>query len=91
MTRVIVEIQPGYFLVPQMDHYLRGRQVGEISKLILHELRLLLFSEENIGPTENCLERVKLAVERVKVGDLLMLVGLDENDEILTFLEELRK
>lgn len=91
MTRVIAEIQPVYFLVPQMDHYLRGRQVGEISKLVLDELRLLGFSEENIGSAENCLEGVKLAVERVKAGDLLMLVGLDETDEILTFLEELRK
>ena len=91
MTRVIAEIQPVYFLVPQMDHYLRGRQVGEISKLVLDELRLLGFSEENIGSAKNCLEGVKLAVERVKTGDLLMLVGLDESDKILTFLEELRK
>ena len=91
MTRVIAEIQPVYFLVPQMDRYLRGRQVGEISKLVLDELRLLGFSEENIGSAENCLEGVKLAVERVKAGDLLMLVGLAMRDEILAFLEELKK
>ena len=91
MTRVIAEIQPVYFLVPQMDDYLRGRRVGEISKLVLDELRLLGFSEENIGSAENCLEGVKLAVERVKAGDLLMLVGLAMRDEILSFLEELKK
>ena len=91
MTRVIDEIQPAHFLVPQMDHYLRERPVGEISKLVLDELRLLGFSEENIGSAENCLEGVKLAVERVKAVHLLMLVGVDENDEILTFQEELRK
>ena len=91
MTRVIAEIQPVYFLVPQMDDYLRGRRVGEISKLVLDELRLLGFSEENIGSAENCLEGVKLAVERVKAGDLLMLVGLAMRDEILAFLEELKK
>ena len=91
MTRVIAEIQPVYFLVPQMDDYLRGRRVGEISKLVLDELRLLGFSEENIGSAENCLEGVSLAVERVKAGDLLMLVGLDDRNEILAFLKELRK
>ena len=91
MTRVIAEFQTVYLLVPQMDHYLRGRQFGEISKLVLDELRLLVFSEENIGSAENWLEGVEIVVERVKLGELLMLVGLDENDEILTFLEELWK
>ena len=91
MTRVIAEIQPVYFLVPQMDDYLRGRQSGEISKLVHDELCLLGFAEENIGSAENCLEGVKLAVERVKAGDLLMLVGLAMRDEILAFLEELKK
>ena len=43
MTLVIAEIHPVYFLVPQMDHYLRGRRVGEISKLVLDELRLFGF------------------------------------------------
>jgi len=33
---------------------------------------------------------VKLAVQRVKAGDLLLLVGLVERDEILAFLEELK-
>jgi len=54
-------------------------------------LCLLGFAEENIGSAENCLEGVKLAVERVKAGDLLMLVGLAMRDEILAFLEELKK
>jgi hypothetical protein len=91
MTRVIAKIQPVFFLVPQMDDYLRGRQSGEISKLVHDELCLLGFGEENIASTENCLEGVKLAVERVKAGDLLMLVGLAMSDEILAFLEELKK
>ena len=91
MTRVIAEIQPVFFLVPQMEDYLRGRKPGEISKLVLDELRLLGFAEENIGSAENCLEAVKLAVQRVKAGDLLMLIGLDKRDEILAFLEELKK
>ena len=43
MTRVIAESPLVYFLVPQMDHYLRGRRVGEISKLVLDELRLFGF------------------------------------------------
>ena len=90
MTRVIAEIQPVFFLVPQMEDYLRGRKPGEISKLVLDELRLLGFAEENIGSAENCLEAVKLAVQRVKAGDLLMLIGLDKRDEILAFLEELK-
>ena len=91
MTRVIAKIQPVFFLVPQMDDYLRGRQSGEISKLVHDELCLLGFGEENIASAENCLEGVKLAVECVKAGDLLMLVGLDMRDEILAFLEELKK
>ena len=90
MARVIAEIQPVFFLVPQMKDYLRGRKSGEISKIVLDELRLLGFTEENIGSTESCLEAVKLAVQRVKAGDLLLLVGLVERDEILAFLEELK-
>ncbi|MDG1861503.1 MAG: Mur ligase family protein [SAR324 cluster bacterium] len=90
MTRVIAEIKPIFFLVPQMEDYLRGRKPGEISKIVLDELRLLGFAEENIGSAENCLEAVKLAVQRVKAGDLLMLIGLDKRDEILAFLEELK-
>ena len=90
MTRVIAEIQPVFFLVPQMKDYLRGRKSGEISKLVLDELRLMGFAEENIGSTESCLEAVKLAVQRVKAGDLLLLVGLVERDKILAFLEELK-
>ena len=42
--------------------------------------------EEYVGSMGSCLEGVKLVLKRVKAVDLLMLVGLDERYEILTFL-----
>ena len=90
MTRVVAKIQPVLFLVPEIKDYLRGRKIGEIPGLVLDELRQLEFAEENIGTSETCLDGVHRAVAQIKSGDLLMLVGLVDQNEILAFLEELK-
>ena len=46
-----------------------------------------MIPEGYVGSMGSCLERVKLALESVKAGELLIFVGLDERDEILTFLK----
>lgn len=91
MTRVVAQIKPEYFFVPEMQEYLRGRHSGEISKLVFDELLQLGFTVEKLGTTETCLEAVQLAIEKVQAGDLLLLVGLDERKEIIAYLEDLKK
>ena len=91
MTRVVAKIKPVYFLVPELKSYLRGRKTGEISSLVFDELRQLGFAEKILASTKSCLEGVKHAVKQVKSGDLLLLVGLVDREEILAFLEDLKK
>ncbi|MBS1255035.1 MAG: Cyanophycin synthetase [Deltaproteobacteria bacterium] len=89
MTRAVTKIKPVYFVSPQMNEFLRGRKAGEIPILVHDELRLQGFEEEEIASADTSLEGVKKAVKHVQAGDLLMLVGLDQRDEIITFLNEL--
>ena len=91
MTRVVAKIQPVYFSVAELPDYLRERTVGEIPAMVIDELQHLGYSGENIGSADTCIEGVQHAVERVTAGDLLMLVGLDQQEEILAFLEGLKK
>ena len=91
MTRVVAKIQPVYFSVAELPDYLRERTVGEIPAMVIDELQHLGYSGENIDSADTCIEGVQHAVERVTAGDLLMLVGLDQQEEILAFLEGLKK
>ena len=46
-----------------------------------------MISEEYVGSMGSYFDGVKLVLKRIKAGELLILVGLDERDEIHTFLE----
>ncbi len=81
--------QPDRVLVKEMPAYLRGRPAGEVTGMLLDELRSLGAREEQLDLAVGELQAARQALGWARDGDLLLLTVHADRDSVLRFLQRL--
>jgi len=73
-------------LIKEQPEHLRGRELGEIPRLMHQALSEAGCEEERIGHAASELEAAEQALAWAQPGDLLLLLTLSQREEVLTLL-----
>jgi UDP-N-acetylmuramyl tripeptide synthase len=91
MCRVAWAGRPDRILIKEMEHFLRGREPGEVPGLLEAELRRLGAGAETVVRCGLELDAVRDALLWARPGDLLLLPLHEHRDEALALIEQLRE
>ncbi len=80
---------PDRVVVKEMPHYLRGRPAGEVTGMLLEELRRLGARPDQLDLAEGEMEAVRQALTWAREGDLLLLTVHADRDSVLRYLQRL--
>ena len=80
---------PDMVVVKEMPNYLRGRPEGEVTGILLDELRRLGARDDQLILTVGELDAVRQALTWARPGDLLLLTIHSDRDTVLRFLQRL--
>ncbi len=80
---------PDRVIVKEMPSYLRGRAAGEVTGMLLDELRSLGAQEEQLDLAVGELQAARQALAWGRDGDLLLLTVHADRDTVLRFLQRL--
>ena len=72
-----------------MDHYRRGRDLGEVPGLIAEELRRLGATADSLVHCASEAEAVRAALVWADDGDLLLLTTHEAREDVIALLERL--
>ncbi|MFT5452651.1 MAG: cyanophycin synthetase [Enterobacterales bacterium] len=89
LTDVATTLNPDIVITAELEGYLRGRELGEIPKLIKQRLMETGFDEEQVIYAESNLEGAKQAMKWAQKGDFIVLLALDQREEIFEYLSSL--
>ncbi|MCZ6503627.1 MAG: Mur ligase family protein [Gammaproteobacteria bacterium] len=87
LTRVAMRLNPELVVIYELEDYLRGREVGEIPRIISDTLADGGFASECIALASNPVAGTKLALHWANEGDFLLLLVLGDRDLVLDLLE----
>jgi UDP-N-acetylmuramyl tripeptide synthase len=79
-------LKPHTYILCELEEYLRGRKIGEISTLVKAHLLSKGVSEADIAIVDDPFVGTKYAVQNAKQGDLLLLFVLAKREQVHTYL-----
>lgn len=89
LARTAWKGNPDRVLVKEMPAYLRGRPEGEVTGMLLEELRSLGAREDQLDLATGELQAARQALAWARDGDLLLLTVHADRDSVLRFLQGL--
>lgn len=90
MIQALWTIEPDMTVVAELPDLLRGRELGELTKVMSNELRRLGAGDDNIIETETEYQAVVKALEWARPGDFLALLVHEDRIATMALLEKLR-
>jgi len=78
--------QPDRVIVKDLPQYLRGREPGEVPRILTDELVACGAEASAIGLAEGDLDAVRQALAWCRSGDLLLLIAHEERDQVLALI-----
>ena len=91
MIQAMWAIEPDVVVVAELPHLLRGREPGDLTKVMSDELLRLGASEDGIIKTGTEFEAVLEALEWAQPGDFLALLIHEDRVRTMAFLDTLRQ
>jgi UDP-N-acetylmuramyl tripeptide synthase len=85
-TNIALSMKPDFIIIADIAEYLRGREIGEVPKLIAETVREANISDENIFIVDSPYQGVKLIAEKLETGDLALLMALADRSKIIEYL-----
>jgi UDP-N-acetylmuramyl tripeptide synthase len=86
LTLAVKELQADCYLVSEIEKYLRGRELGDISTLVKEYLLSLGVDGNHIHSAASPFEGMQYLLEQAREGDVVLLFVLDQRDEIHRWL-----
>lgn len=86
VTESAMTLKPDVIVATETPEYLRGREVGEVTQLILEKCKDLGIAEDQILTSVDPVDGVTQIVEHLKEGDLALLLVLSQRDQIFDLL-----
>jgi cyanophycin synthetase len=90
LARSAWALRPDKVVVNEMDQYLRGRALGEVSALLADEFSRLGAPDAAITRVNRELEGVEAALSWARAGDLLVLTVHQERTAVFQLLDRLK-
>lgn len=91
MIQAMWTIEPDMVVVAELPNLLRGRQPGELTKVMSEELMRLGASDDRIIKTDTEYSAVLKSLEWAHPGDFLALLVHDDRIETMALLDKLRQ
>lgn len=88
LTKTALKMMPDYIVVAELEQYLRGRELGEVPKLIADTAIKFGMDANNIYFTKSPFTGAKHIVNQLKPNDLALLMVLSERDDIVKLLND---
>lgn len=86
VTDALHKLTPKTFVLAELEYYLRGREVNEISDLVETHLLAKNVNKTQIVRSKDPLEGAKAALARAEVGDLVLLFTLSDREKVQALL-----
>jgi UDP-N-acetylmuramyl tripeptide synthase len=88
LAAVAAEFRPSLVVVKELEHYLRGREPGEVPAILCSALLRAGLPESTVVQRPNELEAVQSAIEWARPGDVLVLPvhGLEAREAVVALL-----
>lgn len=90
LARSTWDASPDLIVIKEMHNYLRGRELGEVPRIIESELRAVGAQETQFSHAASELEAVRDAFAWAQPGDLLILLCQDDRAAALAWIEKLQ-
>ena len=90
LAQAAAAFRPDRIVLKEMEHYRRGRQVGEVSAVLADEFLRCGIPDEALVRTGSELDGVREALSWARGGDLLLLTVHEDRREVIGLLERLR-
>jgi cyanophycin synthetase len=90
LARSAWALRPDKVVVNEMDQYLRGRALGEVSALLADEFSRLGAPDAAITRVNREIEAVEMALSWARPGDLLVLTVHQERTAVFQLLDRLK-
>jgi len=87
IARGICSIRPDHIVITELEHYLRGRKVREVSRIMKQACLRSGIAEDRIHLLDSPLAGVSFALQRMEAEDLGLFLVLSERDEIIQYLK----
>jgi cyanophycin synthetase len=89
VTDVVCSLKPDTFILAELEVYLRGRAVGEVSDIVEQHLLSKGVASTKILRADSPLKGAELALTDVGPQDLVLLFTLSEREEVQTLISRL--
>ena len=86
LTFEACRLNPDQVVVADLPDYLRGREEGEVSRIICQQLTELDIKDEQIHRAGDPLQGALWILDWIREGDLVLLLALSHRDEIVRLL-----
>lgn len=87
LVKSALKAKPDILLICELESYLRGRELGEMPKL-MHKFALKFgMKEEQLLHAKDTIEGTRMALEWAQKDDVVLLLALDHRDEIIKILK----
>ncbi|HKQ58274.1 MAG TPA: cyanophycin synthetase, partial [Candidatus Eisenbacteria bacterium] len=89
LARAAWRLRPERVFIKEMDHYRRGRALGEVPAMIEHELARLGAAPDSLVHCDSEMAAVRGALVWADDGDVLLLTTHEGRDEVNALMERL--
>jgi UDP-N-acetylmuramyl tripeptide synthase len=89
VTNAVRQLNPDTYCLAEIEKYLRGRELNEISQIVKDRLLSSGVSAQSILLANDPLEGTKQIMQRAAEGDIVLLFVLNDREKIQSYLTEL--
>ena len=87
VTKSALAFKPDHVIAAELPDYLRGREIGEVTKLITDTCIKLGMSKDNITIASNPAVGVGKIITELQAGDMALLLVLSHRDQIFKIIK----
>lgn len=89
LTTAVTELDASLYVITEIEHYLRGREIGEIPHIVSAYMQQKLIPSDKIKHASNPLQGTKLAMQAAQPGDVVLLFVLADREQVHQYLQEI--
>ena len=88
LTEAVTGLDASLYIITELERYLRGRELGEIPKIVSDYLQQKSIPEQKIRIAADPLEGAKIAMEQANPGDVVLLFVLADREQVHQYLTQ---
>ena len=89
LTDAVTGLDASLYVVTELEHYLRGREIGDVPRIVGKYLRQQSIPSEKIHYATDPLEGTKIAMDFAQPGDVVLLFILADREKVHEYLLQL--